>query len=61
MLRLYYLRLYYLCPYLPSTPSWKIEEVVRARASVSFAGRLEHLRGRLRAHYAGMVAALGLA
>ncbi len=52
---------HYLCPYLPSTPSWKIEEVVRARASVSFAGRLEHLRGRLRAHYAGMVAALGLA
>ncbi|HKA91581.1 MAG TPA: polysaccharide pyruvyl transferase family protein [Haliangiales bacterium] len=51
---------HYLCPYLPGSPSWKIEEVVRARESVSFAGRLEQLRARLRAHYTRMVAALGL-
>jgi len=51
---------HYLCPYLPTQPAWKIEEVVRARASVSFADRLEGLRGRLRAHYASMVTALGL-
>jgi hypothetical protein len=51
---------HYLCPYLPSSPAWKLEELVRARTSVSFAGRLAELRGRIRAHYTRMIAALGL-
>ncbi len=51
---------HYLCPYLPGSPSWKLEELVRARAHVAFGGRLEELRARLRVHYAELVAALGL-
>jgi len=51
---------HYLCPYLPSSPAWKTEEIVRAHAQVSFVGRVAELRDLIRMHYAKMVAALGL-
>jgi hypothetical protein len=51
---------HYLCPYLPGSPAWKIEELIRARAQVAFAGRLAQLRAGLRGHYRQMLAALGL-
>ncbi|MGN6110938.1 MAG: polysaccharide pyruvyl transferase family protein [Kofleriaceae bacterium] len=52
---------HYLCPYLPGSPSWKIEQLFHARDRVSFAGRLDELRARLRTHYGQLVTALGLA
>jgi len=51
---------HYLCPFLPSSPAWKTEQIVRAHTSVSFTGRLAELRARIRTHYAQMLAALGL-
>lgn len=50
---------HYLCPFLPGSPAWKVENLFAARAAVSFARRREELRARLRAHYAELVAALG--
>ncbi len=51
---------HYLCPYLPTSPAWKTEEIVRAHAQVSFVGRVAELRDLIRTHYEKMVAALGL-
>ena len=51
---------HYLCPWLPQSPAWKVEQIVRAHAQVSFAKRLVELRARIDAHYTRMLAALGL-
>ena len=51
---------HYLCPYLPTSPAWKVELVIGARERISFVKRLADLRARLAAHYARMVTALGL-
>ena len=51
---------HYLCPYLPASPAWKVEEIIRARDRVTFANRVTELRAQLAAHYARMIAALGM-
>lgn len=51
---------HYLCPYLPGSPAWKVEHVIRSRGAIAFAGRLAEARARLRTHYAQLVASLGL-
>ena len=51
---------HYLCPWLPRSPAWKVEQVIRAHAQVSFTNRIVELRARIDAHYTRMLAALGL-
>jgi hypothetical protein len=51
---------HYLCPYLPTSPAWKVDLVFGARARISFIKRLAEMRTRIGAHYARMVTALGL-
>lgn len=51
---------HYLCPYLPSSPGWKLEQLIFGREQVTFANRLAEARARIAAHYNQMVSALDL-